>query len=123
VKPVKKKKQRNEQKISDQELKIVKNVNPQLYDLFSNENQSGRAEKIQNVRKKLFMLNLEFAILRNNSSLMEHLKKNYENVGNNFKKIYLKCEKKLLSRRNPERELNAQIHLSEITIGKFNLTK
>jgi SMC interacting uncharacterized protein involved in chromosome segregation len=118
-----KKKQRNEQEIFNQELKIVKNVNPQLFDLFSNENQSGQSEKIQNVRKKLFMLNLEFAILRNDQPLVEVLKKHYLNAGNNFKKICLKCEKNLLTLRNPEKELNAQIHLSEIAIGQFNLTK
>lgn len=123
VKSVNKKKHRNAQEIFNAELKIVKNVNPQLYDLFRIENQSGRSEKIHKVRKKLFMLNLELAILRENQSLVGILKKDYENIGNNFKKKFSICEKKLLTRRNPERELKAQIHLSEIAIGQFNITK
>lgn len=111
-----------EREIFNQELKIVKKVNPQLYELFSMENHWGQSQKILNIRKKLFMLNLEFAIFQDNLLLMELLKKDYEKVGNNFKTIFVKCEKKLLTRRDPENELKAQIHLSEIAIGDFNLT-
>jgi hypothetical protein len=113
-------KRQAEQEKFRQDLKIVKKVNPRLYGLLNLKEQSGQLEKIETIRKILFMLNMEFAILEKNYSLVRILKKDCQESGKNFKRIFSVCKRKLLTRKNPERELRAQIQLSEIAIGKFN---